>query len=322
MSEGPEVRIFADKISNALVPNVTTIENIIHSKLSDEIKSKIIGSSVEYVRTFGKNIVIKFSSNVYMRNHMMMWGKWRIYDREKYDNGNARPPPRRNGRSLNYKKIRCESKGFNQNKKNNETGVRKDSRVRLTIITEDKVLVQFNGPIIEFSLDDPSTKLPISLLGPDGLKNNFDKDQVISNLYLKSKKDKTLLISNALLDQQIVSGIGNKYKSEILFLCKVFPFMKVTSLSESEIEKIMSNIPKILNFGYIHKGRTRKPSSSFDKITWDNTHWVFRRSGKRCWKCGSKILSERKITSRSTFWCPRCQCHEYYSSILSTNGKE
>jgi formamidopyrimidine-DNA glycosylase len=238
---------------------------------------------------------------------MMMWGKWRIYDRDKYDNGNARPPLRRQSRSLIYKKLRVESKDHNQTINNDQTDVRVDSRVRLTIITTDKVLVQFNGPIIEFSFDDPSVKHPISLLGPDGLTNSFDKDRVLFNLDLKSNKDKNLLISNALLDQQIVSGIGNKYKSEILFLSKIFPFMKVTLLSESELEKIILNIPKILNYGYIHKGRTRKPSSSYDKITWDNTHWVFRRSGKRCWKCGSKILSEKKITSRSTFWCPTCQ---------------
>ena len=307
MSEGPEVRIVADKITAAVVSNGSRIENILYNKLSNEIKSKIIGSSVEYVRTFGKNIVIKFSSNVYMRNHMMMWGKWRIYDRDKYDNGNARPPPRRQSRSLIYKKLIRELKDHNQTIKHDQTDVRIDSRVRLTIITANKVLVQFNGPIIEFSFDDPSAKHPISLLGPDGLTNNFDKDRVLSNLDSKSNKDKNLLISNALLDQQIVSGIGNKYKSEILFLSKIFPFIKVTSLSESELERIILNIPKILNFGYIHKGRTRKPSSSYDKITWDNTHWVFRRSGKRCWKCGSKILSEKKITSRSTFWCPTCQ---------------
>jgi formamidopyrimidine-DNA glycosylase len=307
MSEGPEVRIVADKITAAVVSNGARIENILYSKLSNEIKSKIIGSSVEYVRTFGKNIVIKFSSNVYMRNHMMMWGKWRIYDRDKYDNGNARPPLRRPSRSLTHNKLKMDSKGHNQTIKNGQTDARVDSRVRLTIITADKVLVQFNGPILEFSFDDPSVKHPISLLGPDGLANNFDKDRVLSNLDLKSNMDKNLLISNALLDQQIVSGIGNKYKSELLFLSKIFPFMKVTLLSESELEKIILNIPKILNFGYIHNGRTRKPSSSYDKITWNNTHWVFRRSGKRCWKCCSKILSEKKITSRPTFWCPTCQ---------------
>lgn len=310
MSEGPEVRIVADKIAAALLSNEVRIENILHNKICDEIKGKIIGSSVENVRTFGKNIVIKFSSNVYLRNHMMMWGKWRIYDREKYDGGSARPPPRRpilQNRALKQGKIKSESKNNNQTKRNNKViDVREDSRVRLTIITAEKVLVQFNGPIIEFSLVDPATNPPISLLGPDALAINFDKGQIISNLVSKSKKDQNLLISKALLDQQIVSGIGNKYKSEILFLCKIYPFKKVTSLSDSQLDQLVMNISKILNIGYKNKGRTRT-TLSHEKITWDTTHWVFRRSGRDCWKCGTRILSEKKTTLRSTFWCPTCQ---------------
>jgi len=316
MSEGPEVKIVADKIAAVLLSKEIRIENILHNKISDEFKNKIIGSSVENVRTFGKNIVIKFSSNVYLRNHMMMWGKWRIYDREKYDSGSARPPLRRlrkQNLSLTHEKIKSESKkNKNQIEKDKVIDVRKDSRVRLTIITADKVLVQFNGPIIEYSLVDPSTSPPISFLGPDALATNFDKAQVISNLISKFKKDQNLLISKALLDQQIVSGIGNKYKSEILFLCNVYPFKKVASLSDSELDVLVSNIPKILYIGYNNNGRTRAAatagaSPNHHKITWDTSHWVFRRSGKNCWKCGAKILSEKKTTLRSTFWCPICQ---------------
>src|SRR5919112_4544735 len=94
MSEGPEVRIMADKIHDALSGERTTIQNMLHKSIDEETKSKIIGSSMEYVKTFGKNIVVKFSSGVYLRNHMMMWGKWRIYDRVEYDRGSAKSPPR------------------------------------------------------------------------------------------------------------------------------------------------------------------------------------------------------------------------------------
>jgi endonuclease VIII len=93
MSEGPEVRIMADKIHDAL-SGKRTIQNILHKNIDEETKSKIIGSSMEYVKTFGKNIVVKFSSGVYLRNHMMMWGKWRAYDRGEYDGGSAKSPPR------------------------------------------------------------------------------------------------------------------------------------------------------------------------------------------------------------------------------------
>ena len=92
MSEGPEVKIIADKISSLLKGK--EIEDILFKNLDSHIKNKIIGSQLEYIKTFGKNIVFKFSSGIYLRNHMMMWGKWRIYDRTKYDKGLAIPPPK------------------------------------------------------------------------------------------------------------------------------------------------------------------------------------------------------------------------------------
>ncbi|MBA3978854.1 MAG: hypothetical protein H0X50_11825 [Nitrosopumilus sp.] len=299
MSEGPEVKIIADKIHNAL-SGKRTIQGILHSNIDKETKSKIIGSSMEYVKTYGKNIVVKFSSGVYLRNHMMMWGKWRIHDREEYDLGSAKSPPR-----YAYREKKDKNADEIQIKKNYVTDVRQDTRVRLTLITVDKVLVQFNGPILQFSLDDPAFREPIKSLGPDGLSGNYDKDKVQAILKFKSKNT-NMLIANALLDQQIISGIGNKYKSEILFLNKIYPFKKVISMSEYELNKLFVGIPKVLIYGYKTKGRTR-PTTGKEKTLRDSPHWVYRRSGKQCWICKAKIVSEKKLTTRITFWCPICQ---------------
>ena len=303
MSEGPEVRIVADKILQAAL-NIP-IEDIKSNKLDQQMKSQIINSKINAVKTYGKNIVINFSSGIYLRNHMMMWGKWRIYDRKDFETGVARPPPRRSYFS--------KAKGVNTNsmfQKNIEPlDVRKDNRIRLIIITASKVLIEFNGPILEFSLDDPSGRAPISLLGPDGLDQNYNKNKVISNLNSKSENYPDLLISDCLLDQQIISGIGNKYKSEILFLNKIYPFRKVSSLSPDELDKLTTSIPNVLNMGYKNNGYTTMLSSNNKSQFQNSRHWVFRRSGKDCLKCGTKIVSERTITKRQTFWCPKCQDH-------------
>ncbi len=299
MSEGPEVKIIADKIRNAL-SGKRIINNILHNKIDKSLEDKIVGSSTEYVKTFGKNIVIKFSSGVYLRNHMMMWGKWRIYERTEYESGTAKSPPR-----SSYGKMKHKRRDKIQVKKEEVTDVRKDSRTRLTIITLDKVLIQFNGPILQFSLNDPATMEPIVSLGPDALSPNYDKDKVIDIIRSRSKNTE-MIISNALLDQKILSGIGNKYKSEILFLNYIYPFEKVTVFSKDKLNGLVMDVPRILKYGYENSGGTRKPKDN-EKISGDTTHWVFRRSGKPCWICGTKIISERKLTARSTFWCPNCQ---------------
>jgi formamidopyrimidine-DNA glycosylase len=170
MSEGPEVKIIADKISSLLKGK--EIEDIIFKNLDSRIKNKIIGSELEYIKSFGKNLVFKFSSGIFLRNHMMMWGKWRIYDRSKYEKGLARSPPRRS--KLKNLHLLSTIK--------NEKDVRNDSKARLTIITKEAVLIEFNGPILQFSTDNPVEKEPIKSLGPDCLnqqiliKRNLKKD--------------------------------------------------------------------------------------------------------------------------------------------------
>src|SRR5215218_5044230 len=111
-------------------------------------------------------------------------------------------------------------------------------------------------PYCSFPWTIQQTKSPIKSLGPDGLSDGYDVDKVKAALKSKSKETK-MFIANALLDQQIKSGIGNKYKSEILFLNKIYPFKKVVSFSESELSSLLLDIPKILGYGYKSKGRTR-----------------------------------------------------------------
>ncbi len=294
MSEGPEVKIMADKILCALQEN--KIEQIICKNLDSHIKNKIIGSELEYIKAFGKNLVFKFSSGIFLRNHMMMWGKWRVYQRSKYDKGLAIPPPRRTEKKyLNSPKI------FRK-----EQDVRRDSRVRLTIITHDAVLIEFNGPILQFSTDNPVDNDPIKSLGPDCLNDEiFNVEEIKQRLSIYSKR-KELLVSDALLNQNIIAGIGNKYKSEILFVCKINPFNQISQLDLIQQNSLFGEIPKLLKYGYENAGRTRQILSG-EPNSWNTRHYVFRRAGKECWICKTKIKSEKKLTPRQTFWCPYCQ---------------
>jgi endonuclease-8 len=293
MSEGPEVKIIAEKLLSIL--QAKKIEDIICKNLNDKIKDNIIGSETEYIRAFGKNLVLKFSSNVFLRNHMMMWGKWRIYDRSKYDKGLARPPTRRSYRKSNSSEI-----------SRDEKDVRRDSRVRLSILTRDSAVIEFNGPILEFSTDNPIEREPIRSLGPDCLNDRvFDVAEVKQRLSnLKNRKE--ILISDALLNQKIIAGIGNKYKSEILFICKINPFKKVSELNLVQQNSLFEAIPKLLKYGYENAGWTR-PLARGESNSWNTRHWVFRRAGKECWICNTEIKTEKKLTPRSTFWCPNCQ---------------
>ena len=89
MSEGPEVKIAAKKICKAICGK--TIDRV-HCKpnIDDEFADKLRGSRIQCVETYSKNIVIVFSTGIYLRNHMQMWGKWRIYDRQEFEEGKSK----------------------------------------------------------------------------------------------------------------------------------------------------------------------------------------------------------------------------------------
>ena len=129
-----------------------------------KIKSDSVGNTISEIETFGKNIVISFSSWIFLRNHMMMWSKWRIYTRATFDQGLAHPPRR----SLLQRKG-PKNKPSKDLEKQDQIDGRLDRRVMLVILTSSHAVVQFNGPILEFLRKHPSSVSPISLLGPDPL---------------------------------------------------------------------------------------------------------------------------------------------------------
>jgi endonuclease-8 len=297
VSEGPEVRRTADRIAEVLVGR--TIETVELRKRrsgpGDELATRVVGTRVKDVRTHGKNIVIAFTRGLYLHNHMMMWGKWRTYARGAYDAGLAKPPPRVRWRRAQAPDAAPVVPDVDD--------VRQDSRVRLVLATADQVAVQFNGPILRFSRSDPATTGSIERLGPDALAGALPLRTV--ERALDARGGKTL--ADLLLDQSFVAGIGNKYKSDILFLLGLHPFRRASSLEPDERKRLLAEIPRMLRFGYENAGRSRPLEEGESARSWDTRHWVFRRGGRPCWNCSAKIRTDRASSARVTYWCPRCQ---------------
>ena len=144
-----------------------------------------------------------------------------------------------------------------------------------------------------------------SHLGPEPFDKKFNLNYVY-NFFKGKNKD----IKNFLLDQKFVSGIGNIYASEILFLSKINPFKKVKLLSKKECLKIIINSRKIL-LKAISKGgssiRDFKDTSGL-KGGFQNEFKVYQQEGLECKNIGCSDLIKKKIISnRSTFFCDSCQ---------------
>jgi formamidopyrimidine-DNA glycosylase len=142
-------------------------------------------------------------------------------------------------------------------------------------------------------------------LGPEPFDKNFNLNYVY-NFFKGKNKD----IKNFLLDQKFVSGIGNIYASEILFLSKVNPFKKAKLLSKKECQKIIINSRKILLKAISMGGssiRDFKDTLGL-KGGFQNEFNVYQQDGKVCKNVGCSDLIKKKIISnRSTFFCNSCQ---------------
>ena len=138
-------------------------------------------------------------------------------------------------------------------------------------------------------------------LGPEPFSPKFNLNYV---LFCFSKKIKN--IKNFLIDQNFVSGIGNIYASEILFLSKIDPFKKVSLLSKIECNRIIINSRKVLNDA-IKKGGSsiRDFKNTFGKKgSFQKNFKAYDREGMKCKRIYCRGIIQKKIISqRSTFFC-------------------
>lgn len=162
-----------------------------------------------------------------------------------------------------------------------EKWMRPRADMRIVIETNDWVAVAFNVPVADF--ERPT-------VGPDLLADEFDLDEAFDRLRAHARDE----IGDALIDQSAMSGVGNIWKSETLFACRVNPFVLVDSIGDDKLREIIKTARKLL----------RNSVNRTDRNRW----YVYSRGGQPCRKCGARILSKKQGDgARVTYWCPTCQ---------------
>ena len=144
---------------------------------------------------------------------------------------------------------------------------------------------------------------PITKLGYEP----FNKK--LTSKYLEDKlSKKTIAIKSALLDQTIITGLGNIYVDEVLFLTKLNPTRKANDLSKKEIKAVISNSIKVLDKAIKLGGTTIRSYTSSLGVTgrFQNELNVHTKEGEDCPICKTTIL-KTKVNGRGTYYCPSCQ---------------
>src|SRR5271165_1636133 len=161
----------------------------------------LTGRVIEKVEPRGKWLLMYFSGDLILVTHMLMSGSWHIY-------------------------------------RQGEKWQRSRRHMRIVVATESSEAVAFNVPVAEFHTSrslERQTSIP--RLGPDLLGATFSSGDAATRLRAHPEEE----IANVLLNQQVVAGIGNVFKSEICFACAVHPFRLVASLTDTEVESLLGS---------------------------------------------------------------------------------
>jgi endonuclease-8 len=163
--------------------------------------------------------------------------------------------------------------------------------------------VQFAGPTLRVLRADAVRRDPLlSRLGPDILAPGFDAASVVGSLLRAPDRP----VADALLDQALVAGIGNIFKSEACFAARQDPWQPIADLPEGQLRRVVQAAHELMRDAVDH-GRA-SPA-------------VYRRGGRPCPSCATPISTRGQgDANRTTYWCPVCQASGDRSRLPSRRG--
>jgi len=284
MPEGDTIFRAARALNQALAGgSVVTFETGLATLARVNDDTPLAGRTVERVESRGKWCLMHFSTGaqgeepLILVTHMLMSGSWHIYRR-----GERWKMPRR--------------------------------AMRCVIRTDAYEAVAFNVPIAEFHTArslERSSQVP--KLGPDVLGGEFTAETGVARLEAYAREHPEAEVGVVLLNQRVLAGLGNVYKSEVAFAAQVNPWRRAGTLTRAEMQRLAdfalrymrANVLDGKGDGIVTYTGLRRTT---DRMNSDDRVWVYRRSGQECRRCGTAILMRKQGTqARSTYWCPECQ---------------
>ena len=286
MPELPEVEVvkrsLEKKILNLKVKRVRINDFNLRYKVDKYRIALLKGKKIKKIERRSKFLIFEISSDLIMLIHLGMTGKFFFINRDK-------------------KKFKT---SFYYNLDKNE----KHDRIIFYLQNNQKLIyndVRKFGFIKLYKSKEYKDISHLNNLGPEPLSKYWNLKYFQKYILNRNRNIKSIL-----MDQKFISGLGNIYVNEILFLSRIMPYRKIKTLKNYEIIKIVKNTKKVL------KNSIKMGGSSIKDFSSDNGKMgefqqrfkVYGRKGEKCSNvdCTRSIL-KTFITNRATFFCKRCQ---------------
>jgi endonuclease-8 len=215
----------------------------------------LVGRRLHRAEARGKHLLLRFEDGLALHGHQGMRGSWRVYRR-----GDRWQRPR--------------------------------SGAWVVLATEDVEAAEFGGPHLALLTEAELGNEPrLRSLGPDVLGDGFEVATGVSALRSRASREREL--GEALVDQSVLAGVGNIYKSEGCFAAAISPWRRLADASDHELGRVVLETASLMRVG-VETGRQPRD--------------VYRRAGRPCPRCGKPISSRGQgDANRTTYWCPNCQ---------------
>lgn len=223
-----------------------------------------LGATIERVEARGKHLLVHVSDGLTVHTHQRMSGSWHLY----------RP---------------------------GERWRRAARSVRVVLGVPRAVAVCFSAPVVEVLDDAALARHPVlRALGPDLCDPHADVDEALARMSRLVPADRS--IGEALLDQRVACGVGNVYRSELLFLHGLHPATPLGVVDQASRAALLHRAGELLRANLDGGARTTVTGSH------DGALWVYGRSSQPCRRCGTPIARLRLgDPPRVVDHCPGCQ---------------
>jgi endonuclease-8 len=187
-----------------------------------------------------------------------------------------------------------------------------DHQVRVVLANDEWEAVGYRLPVVEL-LPTAEEERVIGHLGPDVLGPDWDLDEAVRRL----SADPEAEVGLALLDQRHLAGLGNLYRTEVLFLRGLTPWVRVADVPD---------LPALVRLAQrlMTTNRGRWEQTTTGSLRRGEDHWVFERSGRPCRRCGTRVLVAEQgdpPRQRLSYWCPRCQLGPAPAPVRHARGR-
>lgn len=308
MPEGDTIYRAARALQKALGGRVVTgFETGVAKLASVNDDRPVAGRTVERVVSRGKWCLIYFSGDLILATHMLMRGSWHLYRV-----GERWRMPRRAMRVV----VRVGAKVEDTQAGGEPLSPGRD--MGRTDLAEGFEAVLFHAQVAEFfTARELERSAQVPKLGPDILGAEFTVAKGVDALRAYAARHPEAEVGVVLLQQRVMAGLGNVYKSEVAFAAGVNPFRRMVTLAEREMEAMVEISRRYMRAnvadgaasgsgeGIVTYTGNRRTTRSMNR---EERLWVYGRLGEECRRCGAVIAMRRQGEQvRSTYWCAVCQ---------------